>query len=133
MDPATIVKSSGCKVDCSKAVRLDEATLAGMLADLSPLWRVETVGEITGLTKRFTCKNWQAAIDFINGASSVAEGIGHHPDLSLTKYRDIAVTLVTHSLSPPGLTDLDLVVAKALDAVPIDYSKKFLTENNLSI
>ena len=124
---------SGKKVDCGAEARLDDAAVQHSLQSISPMWRLEKVVVNTStfhvISKRFTCKNWQAAIDFINRASEVAEKIGHHPDISLTKYRDIEVKLVTHSGPAPGLTRLDFIVAKELDAVPVDYSPKWLREN----
>lgn len=131
---SSAIELSGARVDCGAEPRLDDSAVQQSLENLSPLWKLEHVaGNASAfpvLSKRFTCKNWQAAIDFINRASEVAERIGHHPDISLTKYRDIEVRLVTHSGPAPGLTRLDFGVAKELDAVPVDYSPKWLKENN---
>ena len=76
---------------------------------------------------KFTCKNWDSAIDYINQASKIAESeeIQHHPDLHLTKYRDIEVILHTHSAQ--GLTLYDFKLAKALDKIKINFSPKFLS------
>ncbi len=58
----------------------------------------------------------------------VAESLGHHPDLSLTSFRNVAVELYTHSVG--GLTEFDIRLAEALDALPVAYSPKFLREQN---
>jgi pterin-4a-carbinolamine dehydratase len=46
------------------------------------------------LLRRFTCRNWKSAINFINEVAIIAEepDVNHHPDIHLTKYRDIEVT-----------------------------------------
>ena len=130
---SSAIELSGTKVECGAEPRLDDAAVQQSLQNLSPLWKLDQVSgdgsSLFVLSKKFTCKNWQAAINFINRASEVAERIGHHPDISLTKYRDIELRLVTHSGPTPGLTRLDFLVAKELDAVPVDYGAKWLKEN----
>jgi len=88
-------------------------------------WHIAEDGK--SVFKKFTCKNWQAAIDCINAISAVAESkdIQHHPDISLTNYRDIEIRLSTHATG--GLTSIDLKLAEYIDKnVVIDYSKKWL-------
>lgn len=84
------------------------------------------------LTREFTCRNFKAAVDFINKAAEVAEHpeINHHPDLHLTKYRDIKIVLKTHAVG--GLTSVDFLLAKGLEAIEVDYSPKWLKENPAS-
>ena len=45
------------------------------------------------ISRRFVCRNWKAAIDFIDAAGIIAEDpeVNHHPDIHLTKYRDLEV------------------------------------------
>ena len=64
---------------------------------------------------------------FINGATPFAEAMGHHPDIHLTKYKEIYVEVFTHD--PEGLTGLDFQLASELDTIPIEYSPKWLKEN----
>lgn len=61
---------------------------------------------------------------FFNALSVIAEEEGHHPDISLTNYREVAVDLTTHAVG--GLTMPDLVLAAKLDAIPVEYSAKWL-------
>ena len=42
---------------------------------------------------------------FLAEVADVAEAEGHHPDLHLTNYRDVTLTLVTHAVG--GLSDAD--------------------------
>ena len=59
----------------------------------------------------------------------VAERHGHHPDLHLTNYRDVEVVLTTHHIGK--LSAFDFAVASDLDALDVQYSKKWLKENPL--
>ena len=97
------------------------------MKDLSTNWAL--TDDNKKLHFKFTCKNWQAAIDYINQASRIAESeqIQHHPDLHLTKYRDVEVVLHTHSAQ--GITNYDFKLAKALDKININFSPKFLRSN----
>jgi 4a-hydroxytetrahydrobiopterin dehydratase len=65
-------------------------------------------------------------LSFFNLASQIAEAEGHHPDLHLTNYREVRVVLSTHAVG--GLTLPDLVLAAKLDALPVEYSPKWLRE-----
>lgn len=77
------------------------------------------------LHRKFSAKNFQAALDAINAMGAVAERQSHHPDFHLTNYREVSVDIWTHKLK--GVTENDLILAKLLDdSVPIDYSPKWL-------
>lgn len=78
------------------------------------------------LSKSFVCRNFAAAIKYINDAATIAERneINHHPDMHLTSYRNVEVKLFTHAVN--GLTTYDFILAKALEEVEIDYSPKWL-------
>merc|ERR1711971_1531823 len=89
----------------------------------TPMWKV-----IDGaISRKFTAKNFQAALDFINAAGRIAEEQGHHPDLHITSYRDVEVVLYTHSIK--GLTVNDFALATKLDEVKVLYSPKWLKEH----
>ena len=96
-------------------------------------WVLTAEGESTCLKRKFKCRNWQAAINFINAASVISEreDISHHPDLHLTMYRNIEITLWTHAAG--GLTSWDFKLARALEGIKVDYSPKWLRENPSSI
>ena len=79
------------------------------------------------LSRKFTAKNFQAALDSINAMGAIAEEQEHHPDFHLTSYRNVEVTLWTHSLG--GITENDFTLAQLLDQVPVTYSPKWLREN----
>lgn len=92
-------------------------------------WQIDPDGK--SIFRKFTCKNWQSAIDCINAISLVAErkDIQHHPDIHLTTYRDIELRLWTHAIG--GLTIYDLNLAQGINNdVVIEYSKKWLSTQN---
>ena len=49
------------------------------------------------LSRKFTAKNFQAALDFVVAAGAVAERVGHHPDLHITSYKNVEVPLTLTS------------------------------------
>jgi len=81
------------------------------MAEQMVLWDLSEDGK--KISRSFTAKNFQAALNFINEAGVIAEREGHHPDFHLTNYRDIMVDLSTFSAS--GLTQNDFVLASMLD------------------
>ena len=76
------------------------------------------------ISRSFTARNFQAALDAINAIGVLAERENHHPDLHLTAYRNVEIVLYTHSLG--GLSTNDIELAKEIDAVQIQYSPKWL-------
>jgi 4a-hydroxytetrahydrobiopterin dehydratase len=114
---------------CSDWALLASEDLASKAATDLPAWTIQTdAAGVPKLHRSFVCKDFQAGLDFIAGAGAIAERLGHHPDLTLTGYRNVSITIYTHSLS--GCTDLDILLAKTIDSeVKIKYSPKFLKEN----
>ena len=93
-----------------------------------PLWemKVDPGAAADGaICRRYTARNFQAALDSINAMGAIAERENHHPDFHLTGYRNVEVVLFTHSLGGISLNDVEL--AKMLDAeVAVEYSPKWL-------
>lgn len=90
------------------------------------VWSLNSSGD--KLVKKFTAKNFQAAIHFFNEVALIAEREGHHPDLHLTSYREVEVVLYTHSVG--GVTMNDLMLARMIDReVKPEYSPKWLKDN----
>ena len=56
-----------------------------------------------------------------NAIGKIAEAEGHHPDLHLTGYRNVAVELSTHAVS--GLTENDFILAAKIDKLPVELKK----------
>jgi 4a-hydroxytetrahydrobiopterin dehydratase len=88
-------------------------------------------GKVEKISRKFTCKNFQSALDAINDIGAIAEREGHHPDLHITSYRNVEIELFTHSVG--GLTMNDIELAKMIDSeVKINYSPKYLRENSIA-
>jgi len=90
-------------------------------------WELATINNVKKLRRCFVCKNWKAAIDYINKASVVAENCQHHPDIALTSYRNIEVLIYTHTNST--ITRRDFELAQCLTPLEVEYSPKWATEN----
>ncbi len=68
------------------------------------------------LRQELVMKDFPAAIEFIHDVARTAESEGHHPDLHLTGYRNLAIELSTHAIG--GLSINDFILAAKLDALP---------------
>ena len=106
---------------------MTEEQILNEIKTISTKWKLSD--DKKQLKQSFVCRNWQAAIQYINNASQIAEssGIEHHPDIHLTTYRNIEVVLWTHAAG--GLTVYDFKLARGLDSITIDYSPKWLKAN----
>lgn len=112
---------------CDSPLFADAAAQAAAIATLprAALWTVDE--DQKHLRRAFTAKSFGAALAFLNAAGAIAEELGHHPDLHITSYREVAVVLWTHSAG--GLTALDIGLAAKLDEIAVEYSPKWLKEN----
>ena len=62
-----------------------------------------------------------AGIDFFNKVAALAEEEGHHPDLHLVGYRNVAIELWTHAVN--GLTENDFILAARIDQLPVELKQ----------
>lgn len=84
-----------------------------------PKWKLAKGGAIKkngAIEREYTFKNFSQAFAFMTRCAMKAEKLNHHPEWS-NVYGRVAVTLTTHDAG--GVTDLDIELAKAMDA----YSK----------
>ena len=58
------------------------------------------------------------------GVASVAEAMGHHPDVHITGYKHVRIVVSTHEAG--GLTALDFALAAKIDALPVEYDPAWL-------
>jgi 4a-hydroxytetrahydrobiopterin dehydratase len=77
-----------------------------------PLWKATADG--SAITRSFRFADFSAAFGFMSRVALAAEKLDHHPDWT-NSYNRVEVTLVTHD--PPGLTELDVALARAMDAI----------------
>jgi 4a-hydroxytetrahydrobiopterin dehydratase len=88
------------------------------LAQLSG-WKLTHNGQ--RIRKEWVVKNFLAGIDFFRRCAELAEAEGHHPDLHLEGYRNVAVEIWTHAIG--GLSQNDFILAAKIDALPIELKK----------
>lgn len=93
------------------AAKLDQTQRAAGLAEL-PDWSV-TDGR-DAITRSFKFSDFNEAFGFMARSALVAEKMDHHPEWS-NVYNRVEVTLTTHDAD--GLTQLDIKLAKAMDAI----------------
>ena len=67
--------------------------------------------------REFILKDFLTAIDLIDRIALIAEDEKHHPDIHLTKYRNLRIGLTTHEVG--GLSDKDFIVAKRINDLPV--------------
>ncbi len=64
------------------------------------------------LRKQFTFRTFLRAIAFVNSVAYLAEGAGHHPDITIN-YNKVTLRIITHSEG--ALTDRDFSLAKGIE------------------
>jgi len=89
--------------------------------------------------REYILHNFMDAINFIDRLAPIAEKDKHHPDIHLTQYRNLRISLTSHDLG--GLSDKDFIVAKKINdlllinkAVPVNLqleNKKKTTKKSL--
>lgn len=62
-------------------------------------------------------QDFTEAMIFINEVGSISEKEGHHPDISLTDYKNIEVILTTHAIG--GLSENDFIMASKINDIQI--------------
>ena len=76
-----------------------------------PGWVLANDGK--SIERAFTLKNFVACVNLINKIKDIAEDEMHHPDLHLTRYKNLRVVLYTHALG--GVTENDLILAAKIN------------------
>jgi len=89
--------------------RLSPDEIAAALHGL-PSWR----GDGDALHRTVELPSFRDAVAAIVAIADVAEELDHHPDVDL-RWRTLHLTLVSHSAG--GVTDLDLQLARRIDAL----------------
>ncbi len=96
-----------------RPTRLDDAAVAAALSGPdAPAWDL-----VDGmLVKSVECPSFPIALDFVVAVGRLAEEADHHPDIDI-RWRTVRLALVTHDVG--GLSELDLSLARAIDALPV--------------
>lgn len=74
------------------------------------------------IRKDWKVKNFMAGMEFFNRCAAIAEEDGHHPDLHIEGYRNVAVELWTHAIG--GLSENDFILAAKIDQLPVQLANK---------
>jgi 4a-hydroxytetrahydrobiopterin dehydratase len=75
-------------------------------------WKLSA--DTKSISKEFKFKNFVEAMDFANKITPIAEGEGHHPDLSVG-WGKVGVELTTHAIK--GLSINDFILASKIDQI----------------
>ena len=86
-----------------------------MLGDL-PGWQLTDDG--VRIRREWVAKDFMAALKFFHQVAELAEDEGHHPDLHLVGYRNVAIELWTHAIG--GLSENDFITAAKIDEIPLE-------------
>ena len=83
-------------------------------ADLASLpgWAVDATGK--SIQRELKFKDFSEAWGFMNRVALLAESQDHHPEWS-NVWNTVRITLSTHDAG--GLTDKDITLARAIDAI----------------
>ena len=79
-------------------------------------WTITHQGE--RIRKEWVVKNFMAGLRFFNRVAEVDEAEGHHPDLHLAGYRNVAIEIWTHVIG--GLSENDFILAAKIDELPVE-------------
>lgn len=69
------------------------------------------------IRREWTAKHFMAAMEFFQRVAQLAENEGHHPDLHLVGYQNVAIELWTHAIG--GLSESDFIMAAKIEELPI--------------
>ena len=106
-------------VPCEGGVpKLSPAEADAQLAKLSG-WLLTADGQ--RIRKEWIVKHFMAGMKFFNEVAEVAESEGHHPDLHIVGYRNVAIEIWTHAIG--GLSENDFILAAKIDELPVDLKK----------
>jgi 4a-hydroxytetrahydrobiopterin dehydratase len=86
----------------------DDAALEASLTDLADWSR-----DGDAISRTFRRRDWLDAIAFVNAVASEAERRNHHPDVSITGYRNVTFRLTSHDSG--GVTQRDVNLARRID------------------
>lgn len=82
-------------------------------------WTITHDGE--RIRKEWVVRNFMSAMSFFGNVAEIAEAEGHHPDLHLVGYRNVAIEIWTHAIG--GLSENDFILAAKIDELPVELKK----------
>jgi 4a-hydroxytetrahydrobiopterin dehydratase len=91
--------------------------MAQLLSDAAVaagLQTLEWTREGDTIVKTVVGKDFASSLAFVNQVGALAEARNHHPDITIS-WNKVTLTLTTHDAG--GLTEADLELAGAIDAI----------------
>jgi 4a-hydroxytetrahydrobiopterin dehydratase len=85
----------------------------------TPHWKPTADGQ--RIRRDWRVKDFLTALDFFQRVGRLAEDEGHHPDLHLVSYRNVAIEIWTHAVG--GLTENDFILAAKIDMLPVELKQ----------
>ena len=107
-------------VPCEGGVPAYSAEEARKQIEKLPGWQLTSDGK--RIRREWVVKNFMAGINFFSDVAKLAEAEGHHPDLHLVGYRNVALEIWTHAIG--GLSENDFILAAKIDKLPVELKKK---------
>jgi 4a-hydroxytetrahydrobiopterin dehydratase len=107
-----------CEACEGKVAPLPPAEARALAAQV-PAWSISADG--VRIRREWRVKDFAVGLDFFRRVGDVAEAEGHHPDLHLVGYRDVAIELWTHAAG--GLTENDFILAAKIDELPVELKR----------
>lgn len=107
-------------VPCEGGVPAYSAEEAKKQMESLPGWKLTADGQ--RIRREWVVKNFMAGINFFKDVAQLAEAEGHHPDLHLSGYRNVAIEIWTHAIG--GLSENDFILAAKIDKLPVELKKK---------
>ena len=99
-------------VPCQGGIPPLEADKAREFLTSTPHWDLSD--DATRISRRVEFTDFLEAMSFVNKVADIAEGEGHHPDISI-HWNQVDLLLYTHKIN--GLHENDFIVAAKINAV----------------
>jgi 4a-hydroxytetrahydrobiopterin dehydratase len=104
---------------CEGGVPSVPAELISVFLASLPGWKPTADGK--RIRREWRVKDFLTGLEFFQRVGRLAEEEGHHPDLHLVGYRNVAIELWTHALG--GLSENDFILAAKIDTLPVELKK----------
>lgn len=82
-------------------------------------WTITADGQ--RIRKEWTLRHFDAAMAFFHRVALLANAEGHHPDLHLVGFRNVAIEIWTHAIG--GLSENDFILAAKIDELPVELKR----------
>ncbi len=92
--------------------------VGAFLTDL-PAWKL--TADRQRIRREWRVKDFLTGLDFFQRVGRLAEDEGHHPDLHLVGYRNVAIEIWTHAIG--GLSENDFILAAKIDTLPVELKR----------